>query len=245
MHSVAACTELGIDIAYHHYKLVIRHSLIIGLLSESKMRTRKPAETRKAEIIDATLRLADKLGPDRLTTETIADAVGLTQPGIFRHFPKKQDLWEAVAARVGSMMETRWKKAQSVDAPSMDRIRALIGAQLRLIQSTPAIPAILFSRELHTKNKGLRKAFFGLMSRFHRMIADLVAQTRAAGELRGDLDPDDAAYLIIGLVQGLAVRWSISGRNFDLIEEGNRLLELQLRGFGEPKETAGAGRGSS
>lgn len=195
------------------------------------MRIRKTAESRKAEIIDATLRLADKFGPDRLTTETIANAVGLTQPAIFRHFPKKQDLWEAVAARVGSMMEARWKKAQTGDTRATDRIRALIGAQLRLIQSTPAIPAILFSRELHTKNKGLRTAFFGLMSRFHRLIAGLVTQACAAGELRHDLDPDDAAFLIIGLVQGLAVRWSISDRNFNLVEEGNRLLELQLQGL--------------
>jgi len=209
------------------------------------MRVRKPAETRKAEIIDATLRLADKLGPDRLTTETIADAVGLTQPGIFRHFPKKQDLWEAVAARIGSMMEVRWKKAQSGDAPATGQIRSLIGAQLRLIQSTPAIPAILFSRELHTKNKGLRKAFFGLMSRFHRLIAGLMAQACAAGELRDDLDPDDAAYLIIGLVQGLAVRWSISGRNFDLTEEGNRLLELQLKGLAFGRAGAGGERDAS
>jgi AcrR family transcriptional regulator len=195
------------------------------------MRTRKPAQARKAEIVEATLRLADKLGPDRLTTEAVADAVGLSQPGIFRHFPKKQDLWEAVAARIGTMMAARWMKVESADASPTNRIRALIAAQLRLIQSTPAIPAILFSRELHTKNKGLRKAFFGLMSRFHRLLADLVTEARDTGELRRDLDPDDVAYLIIGLVQGLAVRWSISGRNFSLIDEGTRLLDLQLSGF--------------
>lgn len=195
------------------------------------MRVRKTAEARKAEIIDATLRLADKLGPERLTTDAIADAVGLTQPGIFRHFPKKQDLWEAVAARVGAMMEARWTKAQSLDGAPIDQIRALIAAQLRLIQSTPAIPAILFSRELHTKNKGLRKAFFGLLSRFHRVIADLAARANEVGGLRGDLDPEDVAFLIVGLVQGLAVRWSISGRGFDLAAEGSRLLEVQLSGF--------------
>ncbi len=195
------------------------------------MRTRKSAEARKAEIIDAALHLADKVGPDRLTTSKIAEAVGLTQPGIFRHFPTKQDLWEAVASHIGSMMEARWKKAGNGDRPATDRIRVLIGTQLRLIQSTPAIPAILFSRELHTKNKGLRNAFFGLMSRFHKLIAGQVAQACAAGELRKDIDPDDAAFLIVGLVQGLAVRWSISGRNFDLTEEGSRLLELQLSGF--------------
>lgn len=195
------------------------------------MRTRKTAETRKAEIIEATLHLADKLGPDRLTTEAIADAVGLTQPGIFRHFPTKQDLWEAVAGQVGAMMEARWTKAQNPDAAPIDQIRALIAAQLRLIQSIPAIPAILFSRELHTKNKGLRQAFFGLLSRFHHIISDLAARAKDAGELRADLAPDDAAFLVIGLVQGLAVRWSISGREFDLVGEGRRLLDIQLNGF--------------
>lgn len=195
------------------------------------MRIRKSADTRKAEIIDAALRIADRLGPERLTTEAVAAAVGLTQPGIFRHFPKKQDLWQAVAAHVGAAMEARWTKAHSPDAAPLDQIRVLIAAQLRLIESTPAIPAILFSRELHTKNKGLRQAFLGLMGRFHRLIAGLVARARESGDLRSDLDADDAAFLIVGLVQGLAVRWSISGRHFDLAEEGKRLLELQLSGF--------------
>lgn len=195
------------------------------------MRIRKTADTRKAEIIDAALRLADKRGPERLTTEAVAQAVGLTQAAVFRHFPKKQDLWEAVAAHVGRVMEARWAKAQNPDAAPLDQMRALIAAQLRLIQSTPAIPAILFSRELHTKNKGLRSAFYGLLSRLHRTIAELAGHARDAGDLRRDLDPDDTAFLVIALVQGLAVRWSVSGRSFDLAQEGARLLEVQLSGL--------------
>lgn len=195
------------------------------------MRVRKSAETRKSEIIDATLRLAAKLGPERLTTETIATSVGLTQPGIFRHFPKKQDLWTAVASHIGTMMEARWSKALNLDAGPTDQIRALVAAQLRLIQSTPALPAILFSRELHSKNDGLRKAFFALLTRFHHVVADAVSRAQAVREMRSDLAPDDAAFIIIGLVQGLAVRWSLSGRGFDLAKEGGRLFEVQLVGF--------------
>lgn len=209
------------------------------------MNVRKSAETRKAEIVEAALRLADELGPDRLTTGAIAEKVGLTQPGIFRHFPKKKDLWEAVAVRIGTLMEARWKAARSgVSAPT-DEIRAVIRAQLRLIQSNPAIPAILFSRELHSKNKNLRAAFFELMGRFHRTVAGLVARARESGELREDLDADDAAYLIIGLVQGLAVRWSISGRKLDLTQEGTRLLDLQLAGFRNHPAIENPGRKSS
>lgn len=199
------------------------------------MGVRKTAETRKSEIVEAALRLAAELGPERLTTHAIADAVGITQPAIFRHFPSKDDLWEAVAARVGETMEARWTEAEAGVAVPTQRVHALVNAQLRLIDSTPAIPAILFSRELHARNERLRSAFFRLLRRFHTAIADHAAKAIAAGELRGELDPDDVAILVVALVQGLAVRWSVSGRNFDLVAEGGRLLDVQLSGLAAAK----------
>lgn len=71
---------------------------------------RKSADSRKAEIVASTSRLADELGPDRLTTDAVAKAVGLTQPGIFRHFPSKQDLWLAVAAEIARTMTDAWEQ---------------------------------------------------------------------------------------------------------------------------------------
>ncbi|WP_349371230.1 TetR/AcrR family transcriptional regulator [Salinarimonas sp.] len=192
------------------------------------MRSRKPADVRKTEIVDAALDLADAVGPERLSTEAVADAVGLTQPGIFRHFPRKQDLWEAVAQRIGAMMEARWQAARDGAATPLDEIQALIEAQLRLVQGTPAIPAILFSRELHVRNEGLRTIFHGLLDRFHRTIAELAEKARAEGALRADVDPQDVAFLTIALVQGLVVRWSVSARGFDLAAEGSRLARRQL-----------------
>src|SRR3546814_20055180 len=80
-------------------------------------------------------------------------------------------------------MEARWTRSQSGDAGPLDQLRALIVTQLQLIHSVPAIPAILFSRELHTKNKGLRQAFFDLLSRFHRAIAERArAEERRVGK---------------------------------------------------------------
>ena len=59
------------------------------------MLQRKPAEDRKTDIVEALLRLADQIGPDRLTTNDIAREVGVTQAAIFRHFPTKAELWSA------------------------------------------------------------------------------------------------------------------------------------------------------
>ena len=197
-----------------------------------KSRTRKSADERKAEVVTAALELADKLGPDRVTTETLAESVGLTHPGLFRHFPRKLNVWEAVAGYVGEQMERRWNRADrpGITAPET-RVRGLVLAQLRLIRAFPAIPAILFSRELQVENDKLRTAFVALMQRFHKRLSTNIAAAQQAGVFQEDFDPDDAAYLLIALVQGLAVRWSVSARRFNLVKEGERLLDLQLRGL--------------
>ena len=82
------------------------------------MPNRKTAEDRKAELVEVTLRLADKVGPDRLSTEAIAAAVGVTQAAIFRHFPKKQDLWEAVAARIAGCFKRAGPKWSDSTPPA-------------------------------------------------------------------------------------------------------------------------------
>lgn len=192
------------------------------------MRARKSAELRKTEIVAAMLRLADELGPDRLTTLAVAKAVGVTQPGIFRHFPTKQDLWVAVAAQIAQDMTTAWDACLAVATQPQDRVAGLIRVQLRQIAAHPAIPAILHSRELHTENAALRAQFVALMTQFQTLLVQTLVEGRATGVFRTDLPPKDAAILLISLVQGLAIRWSLGQRVFSLEEEGSRLLACQL-----------------
>ncbi|MCA1299191.1 TetR/AcrR family transcriptional regulator [Stappia indica] len=195
------------------------------------MTIRKPAEQRKTEIIDAALGLADALGPDRLTTEAIAEKVGLTQPGIFRHFPTKQAIWVGVAERIAQLMGEGWQAALANREDPAGRLEALVLTQFRIIQTTPAIPAILFSRELHAENDMLRQTFLGLMRKFQTALTAEFQRGQASGRFRPDLEAGDAALMLIGLIQGVAIRWSLGGRTRPLAEEGGRLLAAHLRLF--------------
>lgn len=69
------------------------------------MTERKPAEDRKQEIVLTTLKLADKVGPDRLSAAMISKDVGISQPAVFRHFPDMNKLWLAVASHIEDMMK--------------------------------------------------------------------------------------------------------------------------------------------
>lgn len=188
-------------------------------------RQRKPAAARKAQIVDEAMRLAAELGPDRMTTQKLADAVGITQAAIFRHFPSKTEIWLAVADRIGSAMPAGLIKS---DAPPLARLRAIVQRQFEFIVKTPSIPAILYSRELHAENETLRKQFSTMVAGRQALFAGLFKAAADAGDFRREIDPEDAARLVLAFIQGMAMRWSMEERRFDLVADGMRLLELQL-----------------
>lgn len=194
------------------------------------MRARKPSGERQAEIVAAAIALADQLGPERLTTATLAEAVGVSQAALFKHFPTKQAIWEAIVAWIADRLEARWTAAAPAGAGAAERLRALLRRHVQLVQSVPAIPSILLSRELHSRNEVLRTGLLSLMGRFHTHLAAIIAEGRGTA-FRAEIDPGRAAFLIIGLIQGLVLRWSLSGRSFDLAGELDPMLDMLLQGL--------------
>ena len=103
-------------------------------------------------------------------------------------------------------------------------LRSLVSRQLGFIARTPAVTAILFSRELHAENEALRAHIAAMMGDRRARFAELIGQEVAAGRLDPGLEPDDAASLVLAAIQGLAMRWSLEQRKFDLVAEGERLI---------------------
>lgn len=192
------------------------------------MSGRQSAEDRKVQIVAEVLRIADEIGPDRLSTTDVARAIGISQPAIFRHFPTKGALWLAVAEDIGARLQRDWTAAEAAaDGPSA-RLKALITAQLVAITDTPALPSILFSRELQVENHGLREVFRGLLAAFQGHLVAAIRNQQAAGDLCRDVCPEDIAILLTSLVQGAAIRWTLGERRFSLVDEGLRLFDVQV-----------------
>jgi len=193
---------------------------------------RKSADLRKAQIVETILVLADRIGPDRVTTGAIATEVGVTQAAIFRHFPTKAEMWVAVADHVASLLTAAWTKALEGSQPPVERLKALVGAQLDQITANPAMPMLLFSRELNVENAALRAAFRDRLVTLHGLLMREVIQGQQDKTLVSDVAAADVAVLLTSLIQGVAIRWSLGARDFDLRNEGLRLLAVQLRLLG-------------
>ena len=197
-------------------------------VANNTARKRKPAAERKAEIVEKAIRLAAEVGPDRMTTELLAREVGISQAAIFRHFENKSAIWEAVAQRLGEKVKGNWSLVETGSDEIFGELRALVTSHFRTIQQTPALPAILFSRELHAENEQLRQFFTKMVASFLAKMTVVIAKDFAKHHLSVNVEAEDVATLVLSLVQGLALRWSLNANSFDLVKEGAILLDIQL-----------------
>jgi hypothetical protein len=75
----------------------------------------------------------------------------------------------------------------------------------------------------------LRDAFRKRLAEFQTLLVGEVRRAIASRLIRQDVVPADAAILFTSLIQGMAIRWSLGARDFDLHSEGLRLFTVQIR----------------
>ncbi|MDK9720139.1 MAG: TetR/AcrR family transcriptional regulator [Rhodospirillales bacterium] len=193
-------------------------------------RIRKSGEERRLEIIEATLRLAAKHGPDRITADIIAHELGISQPAIFRHFPRKGDIWTATIGWLQECLTALWNASINNASPE-DRLPALIKAHFEFIENHPALPLVLLSSELQIRHDAMRHAVIGLMSLFHAKLKGAVEDGQAHGCYKAGLNSTQAAWMLIALIQGVALRWTASQASFKIVKEGVTLTSMALQGL--------------
>ncbi|MCW2314393.1 TetR/AcrR family transcriptional regulator [Rhodoferax antarcticus] len=73
--------------------------------------SRQRTEVRQAHLLDAALTLAARCSPADITTTDLANAVGITQGAVFRHFASKEAIWLAVMGAVTEQLMTKLQAA--------------------------------------------------------------------------------------------------------------------------------------
>lgn len=91
--------------------------------ARARPRIVKPAEVRRAELIDCAQRLFLERGYERTTINDVIEAAGVSKGAFYHHFDAKEDLLEAIAGRFADQALAR---AEAVFAePALDVLQRL------------------------------------------------------------------------------------------------------------------------
>ncbi|HQT01400.1 MAG: TetR family transcriptional regulator [Hydrogenophilales bacterium 16-64-46] len=198
-------------------------------MSDESVRKRLGADERREEIIRVTLDLAAKQGVDDVTTQDMAQAMGLTQGAVFRHFPSKDAIWLAVMQWVRDRLMSVMDKAAQQGRDPLDALQRMFFAHIDFIAGHPAIPRVLMSEHLHGRNAVLRQLVTEIMLGYEAKIAGLLAEAQMQGLARAELDTHAAATLYIGMIQGLVLQTSILRGQRALASEAARTFPIFLQ----------------
>ncbi|MFO7541829.1 MAG: TetR/AcrR family transcriptional regulator [Thiobacillus sp.] len=203
-------------------------------MSDKPARIRLGADERREEIIRVTLELAARQGVDDVTTQDMAQAMGVTQGAVFRHFPSKDAIWLAVMQWVRDRLMGVLGRAAAQGRDPLDALQRMFFAHIDFIVGHPAIPRVLTSEHLHGRSTLLRQLVTEIMLGYEAKIAGLLTDAQAQGLARADLDTQAAATLYVGMIQGLVLQSSILRGQRVLRSEAARTFPIYLQAIRPP-----------
>jgi len=188
---------------------------------------RKSHAARRDEIARTALELAGERGVAKVSTQAIADRMGVSQATIFRHFVTRDEVFlEAICLIKRDVMQALDPIFSDKATPGAMRLERLVKAHLAFVQDNAGIPALLFSDSLHQGAPELKAAIRQLMKAYAGRVAGLVIDGVADGSLKADADPALLGQTVVTMVQGVVLRWSLFDQNFDLQSQADVVWAL-------------------
>jgi AcrR family transcriptional regulator len=197
-----------------------------------------PAISSRDRILSSAKHLFARNGFENTSTVAIAREAGTSESQLMKHFGSKQGLLSAIFDRGWSSILERIQATQR-SAPPSDRLLDVLEAMVIEIDRDPELKELV-SLEARRVRKDNRDVLVSRgQQRYAEIVHNLLAEMRAKGEIRADVNLDAIRAAILGMVEGLLRDQVVAKRsgwradyNFDDIR---KVLEMTLLAL--PSET--------
>lgn len=184
----------------------------------------RAVKTREA-ILRAASEVFDEFGFSGASVSKIMKRAGVTQGGMYFHFPSKEALAHAVMIEQGNGLEL---------PPGEDGLQRLVDITLYLAGELQTNPALRAGVRL-----AIEQGEFGVQddAPYQYWVREFAGQLRAArdqGELLPEVDVDDLAWMLVSSYSGTQLLSQISTGRADLHQRVITLWRYLLPGIAAP-----------
>lgn len=185
-------------------------------------------DSRQQQIIDAARKLIFKYGSGHLTIRNIAKEVGISEAGIYRHFPSKKSIMSLMADNIADNLLGDINKAKVAANSRIETLDMTMKNHFSAIEQRRGLSFQVIAEIITQGDKQLNKKVADIIDKYINSLQELLSQGVTAGEIRGDVDLHAAAQLLFGMILGLGNIWTLNNRTFDLDERYEELWKLFL-----------------
>lgn len=190
-----------------------------------------PADKRRDLTVKTVIALAAEQNPSDITTAAIAKRMDVTQGALFRHFPSKDAILQAVMDWVAERLLARLDKATASATSPLAALEAMFMAHIGFIVEHPGVPRMLFGELQRAGETPAKRMAKTLLRRYGERLCSLMEQGKQSGELAADLDVGNASVLFVGTIQGLVMQSLLAGDMTHIHNQALAVFAIYRRGI--------------
>ena len=180
---------------------------------------------RQKQIIEESINIINDKGIQGLTIKNLSHAIGISEPAIYRHFDSKKDIMSAILGSFQfEMGEILSKSDESELESALDVVAMFLNAIFEKLSGNPALVSVIFSEEFFLNEEHLSDKVFEIFKMKESIMTELIRQGQDTGEITKESDAEMLVLIVMGSLRMLTKKWKMSGYDFNLKEEGKKLI---------------------
>jgi AcrR family transcriptional regulator len=171
----------------------------------TKRRLRDSERTRE-RLLQAASREIYRSGFQSASLDAILSVAGVTKGALYYHFDSKEALGHAVVDEViAPDVRGKWVRPLQTGKDPIDAlIGAVQGIPVRLADVRGGCQLNNLAQEMSPLDAGFRKRLATIFEAWREAVASVLREGQAHGRIRRDVEPANAAGLLIAMVEGYA-----------------------------------------
>ena len=178
-------------------KGIIVHQQNSKIANRPKRAPKLSPEKRREQLIDCAIEIYVNHGIEGARRSHVALKAGVSVPTVYAYFDTRESLTEAVLKRVDTRITEIVWNAAAEDELAFDKILNVARAFSNTVELDSAIMKIWLNWSTAFEN-ATWTLYEDLQSRVANLFCEIIGGGQTSGELSPDLDPEIAAYIIIG-----------------------------------------------
>lgn len=171
------------------------NSEIDAMTDQPAIEKRKPradAVRNRDRVLEAAKAVFNQGGPEA-SLEAVARRAGVGIGTLYRHFPTREALYEAVYRREVEQLVELAKQLETKIAP-VEALRLWLRAGVEFMATKKGMAATL-AMAAHGSSELVAYS----LDRLSGAVGELLQRAAAAGEIRADIDPEDLLRTLVGM----------------------------------------------
>ncbi len=168
-------------------------------------------KSRKDQILESLVQILEQSPGARITTAGLAKHVGVSEAALYRHFPSKAKMFEALIEFIESTIFSRVSIILSEEQSAIGRSQQIVYLLLTFAERNPGITRILTGDALAGESERLRARIVQFFDRFETQLKQVLREAEIREGYQVQLGVQSAANLMLSTAEGRISQYVRSG----------------------------------